>query len=189
VPAAADGEVEVAVRTISLDPDIRLRIAGRHLTGKLSRWDAIVSEMVGQLTRSRAANLSEGATVAGFAPWSERAVLPVAALRRVDRTDLPASLALGMQGMPGLTGWAGAEMLRPGPDDTLVVSVPPGRQARPSASWRGRGGAGPSPSPAGRRSAPCAWIRPGLTPRSTTRPRTSARCCRTWAHLPAILTM
>jgi hypothetical protein len=121
------GEVVVKIDSISLDPYIRLRMAGRHLIGNLSPGDPIISEMVGTVIRSRAPALREGQVVAGFAPWSEQAVIPAAELRPIDFGDLPPSLAFGVLGMPGLTAYAGVtQLLGIGPQDVLVVSAAAG---------------------------------------------------------------
>ena len=127
LPEVADGEVLVRIDAISLDPYIRLRMAGRHLIGNLRPGDPISSEMVGTVIQSRAAALAEGATVAGFAPWSSRAVLRAEELRVIDFGDLPPSLAFGVLGMPGLTAYAGVtQLLEIGPEDVLVVSAASG---------------------------------------------------------------
>ncbi len=127
LPEPADGEALVQVEAISLDPYIRLRMAGRHLIGNLEGGDPISSEMVGTVLRSRAPALREGQVVAGFAPWSEQAVLPASELRAIDFGDLPSSLAFGVLGMPGLTAYAGVtQLLEIGPDDVLVVSAAAG---------------------------------------------------------------
>jgi NADPH-dependent curcumin reductase len=126
-PTLADGEVLVAPETISLDPYIRLRMAGRHLVGNLTPGDPISSEMVGRVVESRSAGFRPGDIVAGFSPWTDLAALPAEELRHIDFGALPASLALGVLGMPGLTAYAGVtRCLEIGADDVLVVSAAAG---------------------------------------------------------------
>lgn len=126
-PTPAEGEVLVAPETISLDPYIRLRMAGRHLVGNLVPGDPISSEMVGRVVESRSAAFRAGDVVAGFAPWTDLTALPDGELRRIDFGALPASLALGVLGMPGLTAYAGVgRCLEIGGDDVLVVSAAAG---------------------------------------------------------------
>lgn len=121
------GQVRIDVKAISLDPYIRLRMAGRHLIGNLSPGDPISSEMIGDVTQSRDARFTPGMTVAGFAPWQAAAHLPGDALRQIDFGDLPASLALGVLGMPGLTAYAGVtRLMKPGPEDIVLVSAASG---------------------------------------------------------------
>jgi NADPH-dependent curcumin reductase len=127
LPEPGDGEALVRIDAISLDPYIRLRMAGRHLIGNLEAGDPISSEMVGTVVHSRAPEFREGQIVAAFAPWSEQAVLPAAELRPIDFGDLPPSLAFGVLGMPGLTAYAGVtQVLEIGPEDVLVVSAAAG---------------------------------------------------------------
>lgn len=141
LPSLGPGDVLVSWRTISLDPYIRLRMAGRHLIGNLEPGDAISSEMIGTVIESRADDYPAGTTVAGFSPWAEQGVVRVPELRRIDFDDLPPSLALGVLGMPGLTAWAGVtRLLEIGADDVLVVSAacgPVGATAGQLARARG----------------------------------------------------
>ncbi|MFN3592574.1 MAG: NADP-dependent oxidoreductase [Thermaurantiacus sp.] len=141
LPAPADGEALVRLQAISLDPYIRLRMAGRHLVGNLSPGDMISSEMVGVVVESRSQSLRPGAMVAGFAPWCDLAVLRDSELRPLPAFDLPATLTLGILGMPGLTAYAGiTRILQPGPEDVLVVSAaagPVGATVGQLASLRG----------------------------------------------------
>jgi hypothetical protein len=125
--APVDGEVLVRPTHLSLDPYLRLQMANRHLSGDLRPGDVVVSEAVGVVEASCSASFAAGDTVAGFMGWQERAVLPARALRRLDFGGLPASLALGVLGMPGLTAYAGVtQLLKPGRGDTLVVSAAAG---------------------------------------------------------------
>jgi NADPH-dependent curcumin reductase CurA len=127
LPEPGAGEVRVQLSHISLDPYIRLRMAGRHLVGNLTPGDPITSEMVGVVTASRAAELPEGTTVAGFSAWQTHSVLPAAELRAIDFGPLSRSLALGVLGMPGLTAYAGiTRLMKPGPGDVVVVSAASG---------------------------------------------------------------
>jgi NADPH-dependent curcumin reductase len=127
LPLPGDGEVLVRPTHLSLDPYLRLQMANRHLSGDLRPGDVVVSEAVGVVETSRSPDFAAGDTVAGFLGWQERAVAQASALRRVDFGGLPASLALGVLGMPGLTAYAGVtELLKPGPGDTLVVSAAAG---------------------------------------------------------------
>ncbi len=127
LPPLENDDVLVAIETISLDPYIRLRMAGRHLIDNLSPGDPITSEMVGRVVESRAPRFATGDVVAGFSPWRELSVLPAEGLRRIDFGTLPPSLALGVLGMPGLTAHAGVNaLLDLSSEDILVVSAASG---------------------------------------------------------------
>ena len=122
-----EGEVRFRPTVISLDPYIRLRMAGRHLIGNLSPHDPITSEAVGVVVESRSTAWKPGDTAAGFCAWQDQVVLPAEVLRRVELGGLPPELALGVLGMPGLTAYAGVErLMRPGPGDIVVVSAAAG---------------------------------------------------------------
>jgi NADPH-dependent curcumin reductase len=157
LPPLGEGDVLMAPHFISLDPYIRLRMAGRHLIGNLEPGDAISSEMVGTVLASRSPDFAEGATVAGFTPWQDQAVLPGAELRAIDFGDLSPSLALGILGMPGLTACAGiTQLLKPGVGDVLVVSAaagPVGATVGQLAMARGAKAIGIAGSP-----EKCRWV-------------------------------
>jgi NADPH-dependent curcumin reductase len=127
LPEPAANEVLVAIETISLDPYIRLRMAGRHLVDNLSPGDPVTSEMVGRVVASQSPRFHFGQIVAGFSPWRECTVVHDDELRPIDFGELPPSLALGVLGMPGLTAWAGVtRLLDIAAEDVLVVSAAAG---------------------------------------------------------------
>ena len=127
LPVLQPGEVLVAPRHLSLDPYLRLQMARRHLSGNLLPGQPVVSELVGTVLESRSEAFRPGDVVAGFGAWADRAVMAGAGLRHIDFGDLPASLALGVLGMPGLTAYAGVhELLKPGPGDVVLVSAAAG---------------------------------------------------------------
>jgi NADPH-dependent curcumin reductase CurA len=125
--ALQPGQVRVAPRWLSLDPYLRLQMAQRHLSGNLLPGQPVVSELVGTISESADPRLKPGQMVAGFGEWAEQTVIAAEGLRTLDFGALPASLALGVLGMPGLTAYAGiTELLKPGPADVLLVSAAAG---------------------------------------------------------------
>lgn len=111
---------------ISLDPYIRGRLSGRHLTGPISPGDVMTSEMVLEVTESRH-GFKAGDLVRGHGPWQDRLGLPPESLHALSSQIRPASLALGVLGMPGLTAYAGVRrLLQPQPGETLLVSAAAG---------------------------------------------------------------
>ncbi len=136
VPVADDfeiGEAEVASTGvecrslyISLDPYLRGRLSGRHLTGLISPGDPMTSETVLEVVESGHGFVA-GDIVRGHAPWQHRMRLPPESVHPVDRQIRPASLALGVVGMPGLTAFAGVHrLLQPSSGETLLVSAAAG---------------------------------------------------------------
>ncbi len=111
---------------ISLDPYLRGRLSGRHLSGVIAPGEPMSSEMVLAVTES-AHGFKAGELVRAHGPWQERLTLPPEALHRVSADIQPASLALGVLGMPGLTAYAGVHrVLMPARGETLLVSAAAG---------------------------------------------------------------
>jgi NADPH-dependent curcumin reductase CurA len=81
---------------------------------------------VGRVIESKAKGFAVGDTVTGITGWASHACLPEAALRKLD-PSLPPSTALGVLGMPGLTGWVGLHTFgKPKAGETLVVGAATG---------------------------------------------------------------
>lgn len=125
--AEPDGDgVLCHVCVLSLDPYLRGRLSGRHISGPLNIGDVMESECVLQVAED-AQGFKAGELVRGFAPWQERAVVPASALTRLPEGIDPPSLALGVLGMPGLTAYAGVRrLLEPKAGETLFVSAAAG---------------------------------------------------------------
>ncbi len=108
LPAAAlgEGEVEVAVQYLSMDPFPRLRISGDAARApQLPLGSVMIGRGVGVVTRSRYPGLEEGTLVAGELGWREVAVVAGEGLRRIDPTLGPAPLSLGVLGPSGLAAY------------------------------------------------------------------------------------
>ena len=111
---------------ISLDPYLRGRLSGRHISGPIGVGETMDSELVVRLAED-SATLPAGALARAFGPWQERVRLPAESLTAVPAHLDPPSLALGVLGMPGLTAYAGVtRMLRPNAGETVVVSAAAG---------------------------------------------------------------
>ena len=111
---------------ISLDPYLRGRLSGRHISGPIAPGEAMTSEMVMQVLES-SLGFKAGELVRGIGPWQHRLSLPPEALKRVSDQIQPASLALGVLGMPGLTAYAGVRrLLQPKAGEVLLVSAAAG---------------------------------------------------------------
>ncbi|UGQ11098.1 NADP-dependent oxidoreductase [Yinghuangia sp. ASG 101] len=131
VPTPADGEVLVRTVYLSLDPYLRGRMgssaAHSSATPAVPLGGVMEGGTVGEVALSAAAGFAPGDLVTGNSGWQEYAVQPAAALRRLDPAAAPVSTALGILGMPGLTGWAGlVEIGRPRPGETVVVAAATG---------------------------------------------------------------
>jgi len=126
----AEGEVLVRVLALSLDPYLRSAMAGRHLSGPILPGEVVRGEGLVEVVQSRHAAMQPGERWVALCGWRSHALLDAAAVaqaRRVPPDLLPATLALGGLGMPGLTAWAGFTKLADAlPGDTLVVSAASG---------------------------------------------------------------
>ena len=141
---------------ISLDPYLRARLSGRHISGPIAPGEPMSSEMV--LRACEAGDgVREGDLLRAFGPWQRRVRLPAGALTPIPQGIDPPSLALGVLGMPGLTAYAGIErLLQPAKGDVLVVSAaagPVGATVGQLAKARGARTVGIAGS-----EAKCAWL-------------------------------
>ena len=127
-PAAQpEGEgVLCDVLFISLDPYLRGRLSGRHISGPIAVGEVMSSELVLRVAED-CGGCRVGDRVRAFGPWQRRVRLPAAALTPVPQNVAPASLALGVLGMPGLTAYAGVtRLLQPQAGQTALVSAAAG---------------------------------------------------------------
>jgi len=121
VDAAEPGAEGVLCETlyISVDPYLRGRLSGRHLTDAIKPGSFMESELI--------LRTENGEIVRGFGGWQTRQRLPQTSLTPVPDRCNPPSLALGVLGMPGLTAYAGVtRLLKPQPGETLLVSAAAG---------------------------------------------------------------
>ena len=130
VPVPATGEGQFLSRTLwlSLDPYYRNVMKGSQIyADRLSPGSPMVGETVARVVESRHPGFREGEYVAVRNGWQEYALSDGSGVRRLDPAVAPLSTALGVLGMPGLTGYAGLVYLgEPRPGQTVVVSAATG---------------------------------------------------------------
>ena len=128
--APQDGEVLVRVIALSLDPYLRSAMAGRHMSGNMAPGTVVRGEGLVEVLHSRHPRMQVGQRWVAFCGWRSHALLDaatVAQARPVGDEVQPATLAVGVLGMPGLTAWAGFKLLAEAEaGDTLVVSAASG---------------------------------------------------------------
>ncbi len=107
MPDCGEGQVLCQTQYLSLDPYMRSQIAGRHMSGSIQPGDLMRGETVSKVVKSRHADFSEGDLVRTFANWQSYSVHQAEELSRVNAAIDPASYALSVLGMPGLTAYAG----------------------------------------------------------------------------------
>ncbi|MBO6883710.1 MAG: NADP-dependent oxidoreductase [Marivita sp.] len=127
LPAPSDGEVLIEVTHLSLDPYMRGRMDDmKSYAPSVDLGGTMTGQGVGRVLASKADGFAEGDTVTGMTGWASHACLPGKDLRKLD-PSLPPSTALGVLGMPGLTGWVGLnEFGKPKAGETLVVGAATG---------------------------------------------------------------
>ncbi|WND03498.1 NADP-dependent oxidoreductase [Temperatibacter marinus] len=125
--APQDGEVLCKNLFLSLDPYMRSQIAGRHISGAIPEGGILLGETVAEVIESNNASYTVGDRILIQGGWQTYTVLKPESARPIDPRIAPASLALGVLGMPGLTAYAGIQYLAEAKKgDTLVVSAASG---------------------------------------------------------------
>ena len=125
MPQPKDGEVLLRTQYISVDPYLRGRMRpGKSYIAPFEVGQVIVSGAVGEVLESKSPDFQQGDIVAGgMLPWSLFTAANVAMLQKVDPRMGPVSTALGVLGMPGLTGYFGLlDIGKPKEGETVVVS-------------------------------------------------------------------
>lgn len=125
VPSPADGQFLSRTLWLSLDPYYRNVMKNNQLyADRLAAGDVMVGETVAQVVDSRHPGFKSGEYVAVRNGWQQYALSNGQGVRKLDPAVAPVSTALGVLGMPGLTGYAGTVYLgEPRPGQTFVVSA------------------------------------------------------------------
>ena len=126
--APADGEVKLQTLYFSLDPYMRSRMSDAASYAQPVAIDGVMTAgAVSRVVESRAPNLAVGDLVLGETGWQERPVASARSLMKLDMGQAPASWALGVLGMPGLTAYYGLlEIGQPKAGETVVVAAATG---------------------------------------------------------------
>ena len=126
--APVDGEIEVAIDTVSIDPGM-----SGWITDKRSYMPPVVpggvmrAFGVGKVTQSRSADFAEGDWVTGFTGVQTHGVFHEKRLRKIDASLAPPAKFLSGLGMTGYTGFFGmSDIGQPKEGETVVVSAASG---------------------------------------------------------------
>mgnify|MGYP001816311183 CR=1 FL=1 len=112
---------------LSLDPYLRGRISGRHMSGSIAPGDLMAGEAISRVVETRHADYDVGDIIAAHSGWQSNPVVAGSEARRINPDVGPLSTFLGILGMPGLTAYAGLLRLgEPKPGDTVLVSAASG---------------------------------------------------------------
>jgi NADPH-dependent curcumin reductase CurA len=128
LPTPGPGEVLARVIYLSLDPYMRGRMDdAKSYASPVEIGATMEGGCVAEVISSNSPDLKAGDIVNGMFGWTSHGVLPANQLRKIDPDSAPISTAVGVLGMPGLTGWLGLnEYGRPKAGETLVVSAATG---------------------------------------------------------------
>jgi NADPH-dependent curcumin reductase CurA len=121
----AEGQFLSRTLWLSLDPYYRNVMKNSQIyADRLAAGDVMVGETVAEVMESRHSQFAAGDIVAVRNGWQQYALSNGVAVRKIDPAIAPVSTALGVLGMPGLTGYAGTVYLgQPLPGQTFVVSA------------------------------------------------------------------
>jgi NADPH-dependent curcumin reductase CurA len=128
VPTPGDGQFLSRTIWLSLDPYYRNVMKNSQIyADRLAPGDPMVGETVAQVVESKHPGFKAGEYVAVRNGWQQYALSNGTGVRKLDPAVAPISTALGVLGMPGLTGYAGLIYLgEPKPGQTVVVSAATG---------------------------------------------------------------
>ena len=102
-------------------------LAGRYVMPRPALGTIVPGMALARVVQSEHPGFAVGSWVVGETGWCEYAVADPASLRPVDPALAPASTALGVLGIPGLTAWAGLNSIaRPQRGETVLVSTATG---------------------------------------------------------------
>jgi hypothetical protein len=124
LPLAAVGEVLVRLIYLSLDPYMRGRMnSAESCARSVAIGEVMPGAAVALVLEPNGSQLRAGDLVEGVLGWQEYAVAPGRELRKIDSVLAPISAALGVLGLPGLTGYFGLlDIGDPQAGETVVVS-------------------------------------------------------------------
>jgi NADPH-dependent curcumin reductase CurA len=130
VPVAepSTGQFLVQNLYLAIEPYYRNVMKGMALYGKpLQPGDVMFGETLSRVLVSRHDDYAAGELVVARGGWQEYALLDGTAVRKVAASNPAPTLALGVLGTPGLTGFVGMVYLAPPrPGQTVVVSAATG---------------------------------------------------------------
>ena len=127
--ALGEGQLRIRNRFLSVEPAMRGWIADAgNYAAPVAIGAVMRSLAVGEIIESRADGWAVGTVVCGWFGWQEEAVVePSAVVRAVGEADLPASLALGVLGINGVTAYLALTSIgQPKPGETVLVSTAAG---------------------------------------------------------------
>ncbi len=127
-PEPGQGQMLLHTVYLSLDPYMRGRMnAGRSYARPVEVGDVMEGRAVAAVVESKLRGYDVGVLVLATTGWQEYAVSDGTDVSKIDPSVRPASYALGVLGMPGLTAYTGLLNIgQPKPGETVVVAAASG---------------------------------------------------------------
>lgn len=128
VPVPAVGQVLLRTLSLSLDPYMRGRMSDApSYAAPVAIGEVMVGGTVSRVEASQHPDYEPGDLVLGYAGWQDYALSDGTALTRLDPAMAQPSMALGVLGMPGFTGYMGLlDIGQPKAGDSVVVAAASG---------------------------------------------------------------
>lgn len=118
-----EGQVLIRNLYMSVDPYMRGRMNDmKSYVPPFELGKPLDGSAVGEVIESRAAAFKPGDIVVSFFGWREYFIARPEELRSVGRDLQPLSVYLGVLGMPGMTAWAGLQLVDVKASDVIFIS-------------------------------------------------------------------
>lgn len=123
LPTPGPGQFLSRTLYLSLEPDYWSAAQAANDPGRLNPGDVMSGETVAQVVESRHPEYRSGEFIVVRNGWQQFALSSGQGVRRLNPDSAPVSTALGVLGLPGLTGYAGLLYLgEPRPGQTVLVT-------------------------------------------------------------------
>ncbi|OZI19694.1 NADP-dependent oxidoreductase [Bordetella genomosp. 9] len=133
----AEGEVQLQVRYLSLDPYMRGRMDERKsYAPPVALGSTMEGETAAQVIASRHPDYAVGDIVLARTGWCSHANVAARGLRKLDPALAPITTGLGVLGMPGFTAYSGLRFIgQPRTGETVVVAAASGPVGSLVGQW------------------------------------------------------
>jgi NADPH-dependent curcumin reductase CurA len=124
LPTPVEGQMLLRNEYLSLDPYMRGRMSeAPSYTAPVEIGAVMVGGTIAQVVNSHVGGFEKGDWVLAFGGWQDYALSDGSGVINMGKEPQNPSWALGVQGMPGLTAWAGLTQIgQPKAGETLVVA-------------------------------------------------------------------
>ena len=122
-----EGQIGCESLYLSLDPYLRGKINGRHISGAIFPGDLMAGEAISRVTVSADTAFKKGDLIISHSGWQSHPVINANDASKIIDHGIPISTYLGILGMPGLTAYAGLlRLAEPKENDVVLVSAASG---------------------------------------------------------------